>query len=82
MPKKPKKVEIPQRIKRIVETCKLGQKVCLTIRHSDVGDERLYWFEPSGRPAGTKSVEQAIEKGLLVPCHDGLFDLSQIWVAA
>lgn len=22
------------------------------------------------------------EKGLLVPCHDDLFDLSQTWVAA
>lgn len=59
-----------------------GETLCLTIRHSDVGDERIYWLEPSGKSAGTKSAERAIELGLLTPAHDGLFDLSQTWRAA
>lgn len=78
--KKPK--ELPVRVQRIVDACRGGQTLCLTIRHSDVGDERTYWLEPTGKPAGTKSAERAIELGLLVPAGDGLFDLSQTWRAA
>lgn len=79
MSKEPK---VPVRVQRVVDACRGGQTLCLTIRHSDVGDERVYWLEPSGRPAGTKSAEQAIELGLLLPAGDGLFDLSQTWRAA
>lgn len=73
MAKKPKEKRLPVRIQTIVGACKGGQTLCLAIRQSDVGDERVYWFEPSGRPAGTKSADQAIEMGLLVPTGDGLF---------
>lgn len=79
MTKQPK---IPVRVQRIVDACRGGQSLCLTIRHSEVGDQRVYWLEPSGRPAGTKSAERAIEMGLLAPAGDGLFDLSQTWRAA
>lgn len=70
------------RIQTLVGACKGGQRLCLTLRHSEVGEDRLYWLEPSGRSAGTKSAEQAIEMGLLVPSGDGLFGQSQTWVAA
>lgn len=50
-----------------------GQILCPSIRHSEVGDERVYWLEPSGKPAGIKSAEQAISLGLLAPTGDALF---------
>lgn len=78
--KKPKR--LPIRIQTLVGACRGGQTLCCTLRHSEVGDERIYWLEPSGRPAGTKSAEQAIELGLLVPAGDGLFGMSQTWRAA
>jgi hypothetical protein len=74
--------KVPKRVQKIVDACKRGQTLCLTLRHSDAGDERHYWFEPSNRKAGVKSAERAIEMGLLVPAGDGLFDLSQTYRAA
>lgn len=82
MARKEKTKRLPVRIQTIVGACRGGQTLCLTIRHSEVGDERTYWLEPSGRSAGTKSAEQAIELGLLVPAGDGLFGMSQTWRAA
>lgn len=73
MAKKPKEKRLPIRIQNIVGACRGGQTLCLSIRHSDVGDERVYWLEPSGRPAGTKSAEEAIALGLLMPSGDSLF---------
>lgn len=66
-------LKIPTRVRRIVEACREGQTLCLTIHRSDVGAERRYWLEPSGRPAPSKSAEKAIKLGLLTPTGDGLF---------
>lgn len=67
----------PKRIQRLMKACRGGQTVCLTIRHSEVGDERNYWLEPSGKAVGEWTVQRAIDMGLLVPQRDGLFpDLS------
>lgn len=71
LPDKPKK--IPDRVARVVGYCQAGQTVCLSIRHSDVGDEKVYWLEPSGRPVGEWTVKRAIDLGLLVPAGDSLF---------
>lgn len=80
--KTPKEKRLPVRIQTIVGACRGGQTLCLTIRHSEVGDERVYWLEPSGRSAGTKSAEEAIALGLLIPTGDGLFGHSQTWRVA
>lgn len=80
--KAPKEKRLPVRIQTIVGACRAGQTLCLTIRHSEVGDEHVYWLEPSGRSAGTKSAEEAIALGLLVPAGDGLFGHSQTYRAA
>lgn len=71
MPDKPKKM--PAKIKRLIHACECGQSVCLTLRHSDVGDERSYSLEPSGKPIGQWTVNRALEMGIIVPTGDGLF---------
>lgn len=81
MARKEKIRRIPVRIQTIVGACKSGQTLCCTLRRSDVGDERMYWLEPSLRNVGRKSAEDAIALGLLVPSNDGLFDFSQTWRA-
>jgi hypothetical protein len=82
MAKREKAKRLPVRIQKIVGACKAGQVLCLYIRHSEVGDERTFWLEPSGRTAGAKSAEEAIAAGLLVPNGDGLFGESQTFRAA
>lgn len=82
MARKDKPKRLPIRIQTLVGACGGGQTLCCTLRHSEVGDERVYWLEPSGRSAGTRSAERAIELGLLVPAGDGLFGVSQTWRAA
>ncbi len=79
---KAKEPKVPLRVRRLVMACEGGQKLCLTIRRSEVGDDKLYWLEPSGRPVGVKSAEQAMTLGLLRPSGDGLFGSSQTWMAA
>lgn len=70
---KKKEPKIPVRVLRLVDACKRGQRVCLTYRRSDVGDEKVYSLDPSGRPAGPATVERALELGLIAPVGDGLF---------
>lgn len=82
MARKEKPKHIPVRIQTIVGACRGGQTLCCTLRRSEVGEERVYWLEPSSRTVGKKSAEQAIEMGLLTPSGDGLFDFSQTWRAA
>jgi hypothetical protein len=82
MPKREKPKRLPVHIQKIVGAVKGGQTLCVYIRHSDVGDERSYWLEPSGRPARSKSAEEAIAEGLLVPNGDALFGDSQTYRAA
>ena len=84
MAKREKEKRLPVRIQKIVGACKAGQTLCLHIKHSDVGDERAFWLEPSGRAAGTKSAQEAIALGLLIPMGDALFsdDDSQTYRAA
>jgi hypothetical protein len=82
MPKREKPERLPARVQEVVGACRGGQTLCLYIRHSDVGDERSYWLEPSGRPAGSKSAEEAIAAGLLIPNGDALFGDSQTYRAA
>lgn len=72
-PKREKAKRLPVRVQKIVGACVAGQTLCLAIKHSEVGDEKSYWLEPSGRPAGTKSAEEAIALGLLKPSGDSLF---------
>ena len=81
---KKKEPKIPIRVQRLVEWCKTGQRVCLTYRHSKVGDERLLCLEPSGRSVGLKTFETALELGLIVPVGDSLFSeaASQTYEAA
>lgn len=73
MPKSPKKIKIPTRVQKLVETCRAGKTVCMSIRHSEVGDEKVYWLEPGGEPAGEWTVKRAVDLGLLVPSADALF---------
>ena len=64
---------LPTKIRRLIAYCEAGQKVCLTLRHSEAGDERSFSLEPSGRPIGAWTVKRALEMGLIVPSQDGLF---------
>ena len=68
-----KKPVVPTRVRRLVAFCEAGRTVCLSLRHSEAGDERCYWLEPSGRPVGEWTVNKAIEMGLLAPSGDSLF---------
>lgn len=71
MAKKPKPV--PAKIKRLIAACSGGQRVCLTLKHSEAGDERLYRLERTGKPIGGWTFNRAVEMGLLEPAGDGLF---------
>jgi hypothetical protein len=71
MPKKPK--PIPAKIKRLIASMSDGQRVVLTLRHSEVGDERIYSYEHTGKPVGEWTINRALEMGLIVPAGDGLF---------
>lgn len=75
MPKAAKIPRIPKRIQRIADYCRLGgQTLHLANPVLSRGEtKRRYWFEPSGRPAPTNSAEEAIGRGLMVPCGDSLF---------
>jgi hypothetical protein len=67
------KSELPKRVENLIAQCRNGKTVCLTIKHSAVGDEREYWLEPGGNSVGAWTVQRAIELGLLTPSNDGLF---------
>lgn len=76
---------LPQRVKRVIERCRAGQKLCKQIRLKDGGDSEVtFLFEPSGKKAPPKSSDAAIKTGFLKPMGDGLFDAdtSQTWIAA
>jgi hypothetical protein len=45
MAKKPK---VSVRLENLMSQVRAGKAICLTIRHSEVGDEREYWIEPGG----------------------------------
>jgi hypothetical protein len=64
---------LPKRVENLIAECRNGKTVCLTIRHSDVGDDREYWLEPGGRSVGVWTVQRALSLGLLLPSNDGLF---------
>lgn len=63
----------PVKIQRLLAAMSGGQRVVLTLRHSEVGDERSYSYEHSGRPVGEWTFARALEMGLIVPSGDGLF---------
>lgn len=67
------KVKIPRRVQKLVDACRSGKTVCMSIRHSEVGDEKVYWLEPGGAPAGEWTVRRAVDLGLLTPQRDALF---------
>jgi hypothetical protein len=71
MPKKPR--PLPTKIKRLLAAMSAGQSVVLTIRHSEVGDERSYCYSGTGKSVGEWTFNQALERGLIVPVGDGLF---------
>lgn len=68
-----KQKALPQRIQTIVNACRAGEVLCMSVRQSEVGDEKNFWFEPSGRAAPPKSSQKAIDLGLLKPRGDSLF---------
>ena len=76
---------LPERVRRVIERVKAGERLCKSLRlKEDGGDtETVFFYEPSGKRAGPKSAQQAIESGHLKPAGDGLFDpsLSQTWTA-
>jgi hypothetical protein len=69
----PRKEVIPRRVQKLVDQCRKGKTVCMSIRHSDVGDEKVYWLEPGGKPTGEWTVKRAVDLGLLAPSEDALF---------
>lgn len=68
-----RKPKIPTRVTKLLQACRSGKTVCMSIRHSEVGDERIYWLEPGGSPTGEWTVKRAVELGLLIPSSDALF---------
>lgn len=68
-----KQPKVPDRVQRLVNFCKAGRTLCLSIRHSEVGDEKVYWLEPGGKPVGEWTVKRALEMGLIEPAGDSLF---------
>lgn len=70
MSKKPK---VSVRLENLMSQVRAGKAICLTIRHSEVGDEREYWLEPGGASVGAWAVNRALELGLITPAHDALF---------
>lgn len=78
-------VKVPKRVLDIVDRCKRGETIHLALPQVSRNEtNRRYWFEPSGRDAATKSTEDAIKLGLLIPAGDCLFgsDDSQTFRAA
>lgn len=73
MSRKVKKQTVPTRVLRVVNYCRAGQVVCMMKRRSEVGDEKVFWLEPSGRSVGEWTLNKAIELGLLIPQNDALF---------
>ena len=77
--------KIPKRVMKIIDRCRIGEKLCLHLHHKNTDMcERVFHFETSGKPAPKLSSEEAIVSGLLVPACDALFglDTSQTYVAA
>lgn len=85
MTKTPKPEKPWKRAVRIVEQCRAGKRLCCFNQPSEeTGSEVVYFFEPGGARVGRKSVENAIQHGLLIPQNDGLFgaEFSQTFVPA
>lgn len=73
-----------RRAERIAEQCKAGKTLCRFNRQTETGQtEVVFFLEPGDRQVGTRSAENAIRHGLLIPQADGLFgpDSSQAWIA-
>lgn len=75
--------KLPKRVQAIIDTVRHGQTLCCHKHLNREGQtERLWFFEPSGKPATPKSAEAAIATSFLRPCGDGLFpNQSQTWRA-
>lgn len=69
----PKTKKVPVKVQRLMSAMSSGQRLVLTRRQSEVGDERSYCLEWSGRPVGDWTVKRALDDGLIVPSGDGLF---------
>lgn len=81
MPKAPKKVKLGKRVLTVIEAAKHGEKLCKSIKQSDVGAEISWSLEPSGKSVGEQTAMKIISSGLLNPSWDGLFGVedSQTW---
>lgn len=73
-------VKVPRRVLKVVERLRAGEK--LVVEVPTRGGRRLFFWEPSGRIAGQRSIEQAIALRLIVPVGDGLFGDTQTWAPA
>lgn len=71
--KQQKASKTPAKIQRLMAAMSSGQRVVLTLRHSEVGDERLYCYERTGKPVGEWTINRALEMGIIEPSGDGLF---------
>lgn len=71
---KKREPETPARIKRLIAAMSSGQRILMTIKQSEVGDEKSYCYERSGKPVGLWTVQRALRMGLIVPSGDGLFE--------
>lgn len=77
-------LKLPQRVKHIIEQCRRGNLLMLTIVNlQGGGQEKVYTFYPVGRRrVPTISAEEAIASGELIPNRDGLLeDASQTFRA-
>lgn len=78
-----KKHRLGKRVIAVIEAAKAGERLCKSIKQSDVGAEISWSLEPSGKSVGEQTAAKVISAGLLVPSCDGLFgaDTSQTWAA-
>lgn len=67
-----------KRTDRLLTRLRAGQTLCHMIRRSEVGDEHVYWLEPSGDSVGEWTVNRALSDGLIVEAGDGLFEFEGI----
>lgn len=76
---------LPLRVRRIIDTCRRGQRLCKSLRLKESGHTEIaFHYEPSGRHVPFVSAHAATETEYLLPANDGLLgpDSSQTWTAA
>lgn len=81
-PKGQKEPSIPKRVQRILDACRGGQTLCMSLANTQVGTTLECWFlHPSNRKLAKQSAREA--SVLLHPSCDGLFgaETSQTWRA-